>query len=352
MKILIAGGISFLYQLRELSKKLNEHEIESKVVLDDDYVTDFPSKNIKGFFRTKKKFHKLISTFKPDVVLVDRPSKFALEIINSKIPLFLILRGHYWLQNEWNKKTIYKNWFLQKLLQIRFNIDKKVFDGATAILPLCEYLIDVVKEYHPQQNVSVFVEGIDSTNWEKYDGLKLNHPCVGLVQRAHHWAKSSEMLILKKVLPQMPLVHFYWAGGGTIEKEILDKLKQFQNFHWLGSLNYPGEVRKFLSEIDVYLLPTGMETTPLSLKEAQLMEKPVISTSVGGTPETMIDGTTGFLVEQGNENQMISKLNILLNDESKAKQMGKEGRKFIKKKFGFDSSVKNLLLILQSFQDK
>ena len=93
--------------------------------------------------------------------MVDRPSKFALEIIKNEIPLFLLLRGHYWLKNEWNAKTIYKNWFIQKLLDIRFEVDKKVFLGATVILPLCNYLVDVVKEYYPKQNASVFIEGID-----------------------------------------------------------------------------------------------------------------------------------------------------------------------------------------------
>ncbi len=46
-----------------------------------------------------------------------------------------------------------------------------------------------------------------------------------------------------------------------------------KNFHWLGKLEYPDKVREFLSEIDIYALITGMDLSPLSLKEAQLMKK-------------------------------------------------------------------------------
>ena len=343
MKILIGAGISFLHPLNEFSKKLNEHGVECEVVLDRDYIGEFPSKELRGLFRTRKKFERLISTFKPDVVLIDRMSKFGLEVIRSGIPLFLILRGHYWLQNEWNAKTVYKNRLKQKLVEMRFKDDAQVFERATAILPLCNYLVDVVREHYPKQNLHVFVEGIDSSKWYTEKGIELKHPCVGLVQRAHHWAKSSEMLILKKILDKMPEVNFYWAGGGEIEDEILSELDGFENFHWLGSLQYPDKVREFLSEIDVYLIPTRMDTTPLSLRAAELMKNPVVATNVAGIPETIIDGVTGFLVEAGNHEQYIEKLKLLLDNKIQAKQMGEAGRKFVEEKFNQEASVKGFL---------
>ena len=88
-------------------------------------------------------------------------------------------------------------------------------------------------------------------------------------------------------------------------------LIKFDNFHWLGPLSYPDKVREFLSEIDIYAIITGMDTTPLSLKEAQLMQVPVIGTDVGGISETMKDGETGFLVREGEYKNMSRKnLNV------------------------------------------
>ena len=89
--------------------------------------------------------------------------------------------------------------------------------------------------------------------------MKLKHPCVGLVQRANWWGKTSEMLILKKVLEKLPDVQFYWAGHGPFEERILTELEKYENFHWLGKLEYPNKVREFLSEIDIYALITGMD---------------------------------------------------------------------------------------------
>ena len=258
MRILIGGGITFLYSLQAFSEKLGEYGVECKVVKDRDYITDFPSKEVKGLFRSRKKFEKLLATFKPDAVLIDSMSKFGLEVIKSEIPLFLFLRGNYWLQNEWNLKTVYKNWFIRKLIQMRLKVDEQIFDGTTAILALGNYIADIAKEHYPKKNIHVFKEGIESSNWYSEKGIELKHPCVGLVQRAGWWGKSSEMLILKKILGKMPEVNFYWVGGGDVENKILSELNGFKNFHWLGSLKYPDKVRQFLSEIDVYLLATGM----------------------------------------------------------------------------------------------
>jgi len=349
LRILIGGGITFLYSLQAFSEKLSEYGVECKVVKDRDYITDFPSRDVKGLFRSRKKFEKLLATFKPDAVLIDSMSKFGLEVIKSEIPLFLFLRGNYWLQNEWNLKTVYKNRFIRKLIQMRLKVDKQIFEGATAILALGNYIADVTKEHYPKKNIHVFKEGIESSNWYSEKGIELKHPCVGLVQRSSWWGKASEMLILKKILGKIPDVNFYWVGGGDVENEILSELNGFENFHWLGSLKYPDKVRQFLSEIDVYLLATGMETTPLSLKEAQLMKRPVISTNAGGTYETMVDGTTGFLVERGNHEQLIEKLKLLLDDKKLSEQMGEAGRKFIEEKFSTESMTKIFVDIIKPY---
>ena len=101
-----------------------------------------------------------------------------------------------------------------------------------------------------------------------------------------------------------------------IAKKIIDKLEKFDNFKWLGRLEYPDNIRKFLETIDVYALITGMDLAPLTLKEAQLMEKPVIATNVGGNKEMMIDTKTGFLVKEGNADDIIQKLLKLLENKT------------------------------------
>ena len=151
------------------------------------------------------------------------------------------------------------------------------------------------------------------------------------------------------VLEKLPDVQFYWAGHGPFEERILTELEKYENFHWLGKLEYPNKVREFLSEIDIYALITGMDLAPLSLKEAQLMEKPVVATNVGGNPEMMIDGKTGFLVEEGNADDLFKKLTILFENKEISIENGSNGRKFIEEKFSMDASAKNFIRILDSY---
>ena len=358
MKVLIASGatggtskgsVGKYYHLKDLGDALSRFDIECKLVRETDYVVGFPTKQLGKYFSSKKKFKKLINDFKPDAVLVDRQSNFGLEVIKNEIPLFTILRGLHWSEIEFAKETIYTNFLMRKILDMRAEISEKVFSGATAILPICEYLIDKIKEHHPKQNTEVFVEGVDSTKWYKQKGMELKHPCVGLLQDANWWGKTKEMLTLEKVIEKMPDVNFYWAGDGQYKNKILSVLGKFDNFHSLGSLQYPDKVREYLSEIDVYALITGMDLAPLTLKEAQLMEKPVIVSNVGGNPEMMLDKKTGFLVEEGNDNELFEKISLLLNDEQLCLEQGSNGRNFIIKKFSMDESAKNFIRILNTY---
>ena len=116
-----------------------------------------------------------------------------------------------------------------------------------------------------------------------------------------------------------------------------------------GRLAIPDKVREYLSEIDVYALITGMDLAPLSLKEAQLMRKPVIATDVGGNSEMMINGKTGFLVEKGNDEQLIEKLRLLLENVDMTKKMGNEGRKFIEETFNWEVVTKLFIKTLESY---
>ena len=341
------GSIGKFYHLRDFGEALAKLDVEYKLVRETDYVVGFPTKQLRKYFASKNKFQALISDFNPDAVLVDRQSNFGLEVIKSNIPLFVLLRGHHWSEIKHAKESIYKSKVMRKVVDMRADVAEQVFAGATAILPICNYLIDVVKEHHPTQKMNVFVEGVDSSKWYKKDGMDLKHPSVGLLQDANWWRKTKEMLTLQKVIESMPDVNFYWAGDGQYKNRILDVLEKFDNFHWLGPLSYPDKVREFLSEIDIYAIITGMDTTPLSLKEAQLMQVPVIGTDVGGISETMKDGETGFLVREGEYNDIVKKITVLLNDKELSEKMGKEGRKFIQKYFSLEESAKNFLNILK-----
>jgi glycosyltransferase involved in cell wall biosynthesis len=344
--LIVYGSKGKFFHMKEFADSLTKHGIECKLIKDIDYARGFPSKNIKDWFIGNRRFKKLITEFLPDAVFIDRQTHFGLSAIKSKLPLFILLRGHYWSEVDYAKQTLYKDPLSRLVIWFRNRIAEKCFANATAILPICTYLEKIVNEHHPAVPTRVFFEGINSSHWYYSKGMNLEHPCVGLLQDANWWGKTKEMLTLEKVLDRLPNVNFYWAGDGIYKDQILATLGKHKNFHWLGRIQYPDKVREYLSEIDIYALVTGMDTAPLTLKEAQLMERPVIATDVGGVYEMMENGKTGFLVKEGDHNSLTEKINVLINDNELCKKMGKEGKKFVETTFNWDRITIRFIEIL------
>lgn len=71
----------------------------------------------------------------------------------------------------------------------------------------------------------------------------------------------------------------------------------------------------------------------LTVSEAQWKETPVVASRVGGIPEQVIDGQTGFLVNPQDITGCVEKVVTLIKDKKLAIKMGKEGKEFIKQKF-------------------
>jgi len=345
LRLLIGGSSSKIFHLKEFSDALEKIGIECKLVFDADYSDGFPSRKLGNWFTSDKKFENLIKEFSPDAIFVDRQRHFGLAATKTKIPLLVHLRGNFWEEMKMARETLYKSPPKRIALQKWNDIAEKCFNGSKMIMPICNFLNDVVVNRYPNKPVETLYQGISPSNWFEEKGMELKHPCVGLLQSATIWDKTKEMLTLTKVLERMPDVTFYWAGDGPYRDKIIPKLDKFKNFKWLGSLDYPKRVRQFLTEIDVYALLSGIDMSPLTLQEAQLMEKPIVATNVGGIPELIKNNETGLLVPPNNPHELAEKLEILLNDKIMMKKMGEAGRNFVSNKFSWE-------IIAENFKEK
>ena len=343
MKLLIGASSSKIFHLKEFAQNLDKYGIKTEVVFDADYADGFPNRKISKWFSSNKKFKKLVNEFEPNVIFVDRTRHFALEASKTNIPLVIHLRGDHWAEIIMAKKTLYKSGGRKIAINKWEEMGEECFKNSKLIMPICNHLSKITKERYSGKPVETMYQAINSENWFHKKGIELKHPCVGILQSATIWEKTKEMKILPEVLEKMPDVHFYWAGDGVYKDEVLPLLEKYENFHWLGSLEYPDKVREFLTEIDVYALISGIDMSPLSLQEAQLMEKPVIATNVGGIPELMKDGETGFLIEKGNSKELFEKLSLILDNLEKSKEMGKKGRDFVKDNFNLDKICNDFL---------
>ena len=348
MKILIGASSSKIFHLKEFADALEKIQIKAKVVFDADYADGYPSRKLINWFQNDSKFKKLINEFKPDFIFIDRQRHFGLSAIKSKIPLIVHLRGDFWKEMKMAEETLYKSFPKKMALKKWYEMGDECFKNSQIILPICRHLEKRTLEYYPDQNTEVLYQGINPKNWYKEKGMKLNHPCIGLIQSANIWTKTKEILLLNKIMKKFPNVTFYWAGDGPYRDQVLPELEKHGNFKWLGNLEYPNKVRKFLSEIDAYALITGIDMSPLTLLEAQLMEKPVIATNVGGVQELIIDGKTGFLIEKNNPKDLEEKILLILKEISTQK-MGSEGKKFVIEHFDWEIIVQKFKYILEQY---
>jgi len=348
MKILIVGGKSRIIHLNHFSHKLEKFGIEAKVVTDTDFLEKSLSLNLKKKIITNKKLKTLLNTFEPNVVLLDNVSRLAKTILDEKIPLFLLFRGNYWDQLEWAKKTIYKSPLKFFSVLKDQKIADRIFKESSMILPISEYMKNEFQMRYSRDEVEVFpADGRNASDWIQVENQKLIHPCVGLVQGFNIWGKTRELNTLQDVMRKLPNVTFYLAGDGIYRDKIIPKLKKFENFVWMGNLEYPNEVKKFFSSIDVYLLLSGLEGLGQSIIESMLMKKPVVASNIGGIPEIVIDGETGFLVNLGDSDQIVHLINDLLSKPDLAKKITTKAEENVKMNYSWESIAKKFSNILE-----
>ena len=96
---------------------------------------------------------------------------------------------------------------------------------------------------------------------------------------------------------------------------------------------------------DVYTLPSYNEGLPGSVLEAMSAGLPCVSTPVGGIPEAVIDGETGYLVEAGDVPALAGALEKLVADEELRLSMGAAGHALLASKFDIDSIVDQVVAL-------
>ena len=151
LKLLIAGDKSRFYHLERFVIALQKNGVKCKLIDDKKYSNKFFDVDIKNRLEKQKNLKKLLNEFGPDVVLLDRLSGVATEVINTGIPLFILLRGNFWEESKWAKETIYTS--PQKRLSFLKNqrFAKKCFNNASLILPISKYLANEVRKNIPEK---------------------------------------------------------------------------------------------------------------------------------------------------------------------------------------------------------
>jgi N-acetyl-alpha-D-glucosaminyl L-malate synthase BshA len=109
-------------------------------------------------------------------------------------------------------------------------------------------------------------------------------------------------------------------------------------------------MEELLPLADVFLLPSSSESFGLVALEAMSAEVPVVAARIGGLPEVVEDGVTGFLHEVGDIGGYVGSVLRLLRDEKLRRSMGHRARREARERFDVDDMVDRYIRVYDSLR--
>jgi glycosyltransferase involved in cell wall biosynthesis len=114
----------------------------------------------------------------------------------------------------------------------------------------------------------------------------------------------------------------------------------------------PKVVARYFQSADVYIHAARADTFPTTILEALACGTPVVATAVGGIPEQIADGETGFLVPQGDSQAMAAQIDLLLRDDDLCQKMGRAAAEMARRRFNLQDTADSYLQWFESISRK
>jgi len=212
---------------------------------------------------------------------------------------------------------------------------KFILKNSDVILPHTEYEKGLLKKIGADENKMILLPNIvDVSVFKPLIKKKNKKRKEKTVLYVSHIMESKGYDKVIEFARHNPDINFIIIGhGDPPDEEIMrSAVKNNKNIIWKKDLKLK-ELVKWYNKADVFVLPSYYEAFGRVIAEAMACGLPVVSTRVGGIPEVVVDGETGFLVNYGEWDEMERKIKQLLNDDKLRKKMGRNGRNHVVKNF-------------------
>jgi asparagine synthase (glutamine-hydrolysing) len=154
--------------------------------------------------------------------------------------------------------------------------------------------------------------------------------------------------VMSRVKEKIPQLRVVIAGIGPMMDEVQTEIKRAGMDQYVNVLGRRDDIPALIKMCDALSLFSENEGSPNVVLEAQALGKPVVCTAVGGTPEIVLDGVTGFLVPRDDEVEMASRVVELLSSKSLRQRMGVEAARRIEQEFSINKLVEQSLSVYGS----
>lgn len=174
------------------------------------------------------------------------------------------------------------------------------------------------------------------------DGINLLY--AGRISKDKHLDLLVE--IYKNISQKRSDVNLILVGDGPYFDALKDKMKDFERVFFTGKIPRK-ELPEIYSSSDVFVFPSTTDTFGMVVMEAQSCGLPSVVSSVGGPKEILIDGKTGYIVQNGNVNEWVEKIEALIelkeNQPLQFSEIKKRARLNVLDKYNWDSCLESIV---------
>lgn len=217
---------------------------------------------------------------------------------------------------------------------------------ADAVITPSKYLAEVVKKWGvPPERIHVI-----------YNAVKPPLAC----QINSEVPKIYDLVTVARLVPWKGLCELVsisaqnnWTlrivGGGPLEAEIRSLIIKLNAERYISLAGQVSQhmVSKEIKSARIFVLNSSYEGLPHIVLEAKAAGVPVVATSAGGTPETIVDGVNGYLIPVGDYEALTDRLRFLLNHPKQCKNIADDGLIQVASQFSFDTMVTHTESVLR-----
>ncbi len=171
----------------------------------------------------------------------------------------------------------------------------------------------------------------------------LEEPLVGVVARLQPEKGVATFLKAAALVSKAsPGARFLVVGDGPLREELRDLVGRLGVEDRVRFLGYRTEARALIRLLDVLVVPSLTEGSPLIVLEAMAACVPVVASAVGGVPDQARHGEEGLLVPPGDPEALAGAMDELLRDPRRARRLGAAGRRRTENGFSHETLVRRI----------
>jgi glycosyltransferase involved in cell wall biosynthesis len=201
----------------------------------------------------------------------------------------------------------------------------------------------LVDQYHiPPEHIKMIYNGVDTDFFTPQStGNNSGNPVILSIGRLAP-DKNQETLIdaFRLVLQDHPDAELWLVGDGPRRSFLEKRLQQTLPPRQFSLFPAQVDIRPFLHQATLFALSSVTEALPNVVLEAMATGLPVVATQVGGLPEIVLPGQSGWLVPPREPALMAEAIKQLLADPDRRRSFGKAGRERVERNFSFNVMVR------------